>query len=1528
MTTTTEEILGPTPTMDDVVGEVQTPKAVPEKSLTNKATVSALLSDNPEEVVDTFSHLHQQLMEGNSEASDAIINKQNLVRKEEDKEILLDITVSPDASDEQREKAVLQLATGQQKPVNSRQMLKETYLAAPSEGESEYEERIRVSTAERIARMDQYEKDKQALLNTKLAELYTDEGRWGVFSDMFTMFFIPGAESKHAADVQKKLFGGIDHPGQLFLGESKVRITKHLESLPVEQKLDFIKKLIGVLEEENVVPFLSDDNQYSAYTYLVDVVERGHIPTHERFLENLATVADVFVFAKPAVRLMSTLVRSLVPATAPARMIAGVNPEKAKTMFNSILADESDDAAEALYGVNRTEAIADDLAPQVADDWPLEIRIPNIGGDDTYRNFVDPDVRRIAENSGLRPLFDSEIEEIRAQTVWDFENTVGVTAHDVHTRVGQDTDGNMLIQAVYGRKEGGFLTAEEALEQTKLSLRNYGVQDSEITILEKTERGYEPLSVRVEGKEGDYVAQVNYTYRDNPTDLPMYSDKAEVGYSIFTPILKPLAGGNPKIARWLLDPSSLIDPVIQGSAASAVDRSSSLESALLGLAQKWHKGFRKLPKDQSRMVDEYIKEANLKGLRLDVADLKARGMDDNAVEVVKDFRSFGDNIWYLENHDVVKTMKMRGYKMYDDAPRGTQLLAKELDNPHFIAPGRMYDPVADDIVDVTRDTIDAMYMGPGRVAELKDPIKVGKESVTHMLVPNTDLSYLRALRETDTLLEYRHGWYNVGYKRAKFVRQYIYDEVGDVRIPVMKDGKHVTKARAVSGNHKDAEEFLNRAAAEAGVSPEEWGTISFDKYSLNGNFEDYWSVQETAGRSSQRFRNERLTDANAPINATMGDKHIRSPVESVVHSARSIARRVPMREWLESSKKRWLDQYGDMVPEVQGRRVFPSRHTDIGGDFEVWKNAEAKTAWEYINYMENGYISSMDKWLKSVLQGWADTVGRKTPFQTLEQSLLFAADHANITHISKNIGFMSYLALHPLRQYVVQSHQATQLFAIAPTYFPKMIKDAHALVVADTMGNTKAGAKLMGVSETEMKQLVQAWRATGLAASIDKQNLVKGSLTSMMENAAFSGKAKRTAAFLPRVSREIGFDAGEWMNQATAYLTFRHRAQKNGVKNVDTAREASKIAAQSRNFTYSMNTAGDLPYNQESLAVVFQFLQVPHKALLNMTTNRQIHWTDKVKLGAFNLAAYGVPTAALTNEMWDIMPEDRTAREMLTYGLESAMVNTALTYATGEITHLDMNNMAPLELHGWVDVARAFYSGGLGEAYANSPAGKLFGGSGRITNAMKDVARVAGHWVDGEPAGKEFLQALDTLAQVSSGWSAFRKMQLAREYQKAYSLTSGSALDVTLSTPEQFATLLGIPTQGQMAQYHVMEQQYLANNGHIADVETWYKNQKRLLLQDGITPTDARFTAKVFSAGFQAWGPAEIKAREHLIGMVDKEINTSTNKLIMRSFGNAGILSSAEQKRNVRLLNLDPETEKAIIGVHDMLDEIVQKGEE
>lgn len=1280
------------------------------------------------------------------------------------------------------------------------------------------------------------------------------------------------------------------------------------------------------------------------YQYGGDVTIGGGSYTHTRDIGALQNPKlRVRVPAKTDEVLEETakkrVVESSVSPVSVSQVYRQTNPAKARAASAVSAADRTGEASYALYGTSRMEAIAYDnvgsisrtdgsVTAKVSQPDPVVVAKP-VPQDASIKDFL--------QSNGAIYLTPTEKASVRSRVINDFANANGlVVRNEMSVPQARDIGAQLKMGVTYGARDSGWDDGVAAVEHVKRSLRHYGVQDDEIKLLVRDGGDYVPIDkASAEGVKGDYLVRVDYDYDIAATDIRQW-DSLDVKRNMLDRIPhSAVAARHGSMARHALPPNAMLSNVITYGAYRGIDSAAGLEKLVVKNAESFGKKFNKLKKDEQIALDKEIRRANAEGRNASDVSLKADGFSEEAILALKDWRNAWDNIYWLENADMVKSLRNNGYGVIEDVDTGTRLFAKERSAKSVANGTRALDITTGEVRTLTRTEIDEMYEAGHSVAALRSSYVKDGEAVQFVISNNNaGNSYLRRLRDQDQVLTYREGYYTVFYDTPKFV----------VRREMASDGKTVLKESTVkaAGDIQSAHRTADRLTAEAAEENIVYA-VKDNRDRFRTDSAENWGIQEASGRIAQRVRGERLADAT--MDATEDSAHILGPVDSLVRSARSVSTRVPMRDYLEVTKQRAVDQYGHMFPKDEyGRVRFPADSSDIKASEAFSKEAaDARTTVEYIHSLEHGYINGIDEGIRYALSGIADDLGLKGMART--EKALNAASTMGPTRFGRSIAFTLYLALNPLRQIIVQAHQAVQLFAINPAYAgSRMAADSAAIMSMRAAGHVAekfgAGEKMWGWaagmtgrSESEVKAMVQAYERSGLSAAIDKQNLVRDSLTTIADDfAAGAARSSRTKKVLGvaskgvSASRKAGFDMGEEANMLTSWLAHYDMAVKQkGTTNLSKA-DLDLVAARARNFTYGMNRAGDMPYNENSLGLLFQFMQVPHKAAVQMAFDRGLTRGQRARLAAFNTIMYGAPAGSMLYAMFgDVFPEGGEERELILQGLEGAALNKMIRLYTGDETNIDFTGLAANNMDGIHDLAVTLMTEGPGAMLAESPAGSMFfGNNPRITNAARTLAETF-HFV--EPAdgtAPEWREALREVLKLSSGVSNFYKAALAHEELKSFS-SSGKVSDGNMTPAEATARAYGFSSVAEQRKWAITGELYEKRKEFDDDVKAVYKNIKQALAREGVYATSPEFQSRVINA-MNAPFKDSPKARQIIQQQLKYDVEVEGDVRIFKQFTDSiGFMERDEYMNVVNSSDLDDSRKEQLRNMYDNVNDYTEE---
>jgi len=1121
------------------------------------------------------------------------------------------------------------------------------------------------------------------------------------------------------------------------------------------------------------------------------------------------------------------------------------NPTKARQVNNLIEADKSGQAARILSGTTRDDALADVRLGEVA----------NTNG--SVRNKVEMDeagpkpdeatVQSILQDRGRIDLDKKEKLLIQDAVKQAFRDVIGLVPRKAMATIGREvneavnTPTGVALDMIYGPKDGGFKNAKQGVEQALVGLRKYGVTGNEVEILAKDTNG---LYVPVKGlptKDGNYLIRVKHNYEFSPGDVVEYSLLGNSKYKMFDSRVSLTDGNAGSVLEHIVPASAVINKVIYNSASAASDATAKISKKLVEIASNYAKKYKKLDKRQKALVDLYRIEANEKGIAFSVANLKARGFDDDAVDTMRSWKLATDTMWSLENRDMNKTLRLRGWERFVDQVNDTDLIVKSIPNRGMADGVKAYDPETNSIRSLTKNEVDELYANGGNVAETKSVVEFGDETFNRIVVKqNTESSYTRRIRDEDVTLPYRDGYYPVKYDAPIFITKKF----------KKADGTTYTKAIATAGSHNDAVRLLERLRTTDNelIDGESVYKARPDYRRGTQEFEDAeWSSVVSGGRSSQRIRGARLE--NATRNTDLNHTHVDSPEESLISSIRSLAARTAFRDWLETTKARWISQNSDLVEKVDGyQTLWPESVKKIGqGNIEI-SNArvkDAKATWRYVNAMEGGYVNLLDDLTKNFFRNMSDTAGREG-WGWLEKGA-GAASEFSPSQFARRRAFRLLLAANPLRQLPVQAMQALPvLMATNPLAIPKISMQMILLDYLKNGGDADSFMKVIartatGMGAEDAKKLAKDWEASGFEAAVDAHTLIRDQMNNLVDRTWWD-KTKHVAGAPLNFLQQKGFNAGETILMRSVWLSEYDLAKKAG--KTMTADVLEELNARVRNLTLNMNKAGELPYNQNLFSAAFQFFQAPHKAMAQVFLGHNgLSNADRIKLGTSYVLTYGMGGGYLTDMLLGSLGKtDQDTRDLVEGGLFNLTLNNALSTIYGDQVKLDFSDSLrtlPVSEAINFEFFQSLMGSEVSEVLSNSASASLvFGSNPRLTNFVKQMMRP--FIVDWDKKPEELFLTGKSFLTLFSGASNVFKAMYAMQYEKSIT-AKGRVIDYHVNDLEALAKIAGFNTVDEIHQYASDEEMYKKSGKYKDDIKLLVDETSARLASKGISNEEAGY---------------------------------------------------------------------------------------
>lgn len=1338
----------------------------------------------------------------------------------------------------------------------------------------------------------------------------------------FIQLAIPYVEQGMVAQLQHALgTGDAATIGESFLlmGEAKQEFIDMFRKMPLEERTKAVGAFVNAIDAANTN--LGMTNRLSGAA-MMDALLYGEYEDWERYLDNIVSLLDVSVIGKPLAYGGNALknvakakfVKSEVRPTSANRVANATNATEARTQLRDIIDDTTEETAQALTGTNRTEAVVDNVMPEPAISGSgLREKVGRPLAEVEKAEIKDPRLKDVVDNSSISVFSQHEVEAATAKRVNNIKKATGITSHENKFQV-QATETGARIKGTYGPDEGAWTDAQDAIDLVAISLRDQGIAKEDLKILKKNKNGEYIELDNIPTEKGDYLVSMDYDYDVTYADLTGNWEK--YGASKWNLLDRNSFFASKNFSRHLFDPATLLNKDQFLNATYHVDQGARATKVMLDSAKDFSDRVQALNVGEQSGVLTYIKEANEKGMPFRRSQLKNDyGMTDGQIDAVESFRKFWDDAWAVENRNEANAMRQEGYYVLSSTADDTRIFGRPVKQHNLDNNRKLFDPTTDDLPSMRDVDIDKLYAEGGQIIQMRKPMEFDGVVTDYVIVRGND--DFRQVRNSDIVYPYREGYYRVSYDAPHFITREV----------VMGDKKYY-KAIATADTLEDARLYEKRLRAD---NPDVRIKVHSDKLDQNGLRGFERDMFETYGRGSQKVRGQRLEDATAIVR-NVEQTNIKGPVDAMVDASRSLGNRIAMTDYLNASKRRFMKEFKDLLPtDDKGIPRFPATMSELGKASDA-RSGDARTQFEYLSYLEQGYLNAMDEAWKATFRQAAEIVGG-SDFGRLPEKFLRGVGKVNPTQAAKAAGFWTYIGLNPARAFLMNAHQSTLLvanfgrYAFTPTGLAADFTAFTHLAVSKGKGPLlKYLAKASNRSEDELRLMYSEFIKSGLPDSIDFNNMVRGSLTQFAEDSRIGNKAGfRHLGSAMSTVRQAGFDAGEWVTLSTAWLAHydKVRATKSALNKNDLAR----VAAEARNYTMNMGRAGDMPYNQNTLSLVMQFFQVPHKALLNMTTNQVLTKKEKARLFTYSSLAFGLPAAGVYQHFGEILPdrdENPELHDMLVVGLEGYLFNWAISGLTGRDTRIDWTPLSASDPSGIFEFLGNLRDTEVGEILANSPSGSLFMGDNARVKQLAHTAARWWNWVDDDPMYPTDVKDVAlAVGHLSSGFSNAYRAKMAWETNKKLS-TRNVTTDDSASGPEAIAQLFGFQTMDEVAARVANEKMYNNSKQVVDDAKKAYKILTTQLARKGLTPEDYEWNMQVNSYMHMAFKDSP-KALEAIDFEIEKDISRGNGYIFEAVLKQREWMTNDEWRAFVKTI---PDNEQNTRQRLLELDEVLQQGNE
>jgi hypothetical protein len=1058
-------------------------------------------------------------------------------------------------------------------------------------------------------------------------------------------------------------------------GDFRVSMTKHLNSLSLEERKVYLRDVVGKNFKDyydatgmNLAPMIFGtdifDPEYedSWWETLDDVVTGLEtVPLVGYLASGVAKVAKTVKAASKVVNI-DTVERDSMLAK-----LEAVAPEKANAVFEQAL--ETPEVSKVLTGVESTEAYLSKIYPN------------------TYNSNTSTDVSWLAEemvnsyvlqekaflrSQGLGGI-NLSTKEQKAQMDAMKGRVEGVkTAHPKTVTTLVDESGNgMLVKVLIGEKEQGFATKEEAILAAKQSFAHLGVDERNLTVFSRdpsTGGRYKPLDGREEVPEKSYYQVEVNLYKDWGTEnLTPYS-------------VKDVAlGALQEVAGYIVSPIQRFNKHITRSMNLAENYGVKTSAHLVGILEPYTKLSRKSADKVGKILingsdaeirytpQELTRAISGEGLKL--KDGSRVNISKEEAMAIQSHYIFADTLHMVNNRVMAKDKANRGYWKYSD----------NNSNDFFVKPTefrtgvRVFNPETDEYINLTKDNLEALQKEGYSLGKLDSPVMEGKVPVDHIIARTKNDNTFRAVKETDSILAYKPGYVSRKYTGDHFVYK--------VTSVPRGEGKFETVTETVGnvGTKKEGEALATKLQGAKGGEYVRYVTKPSSESLTAEGLEDFsiFDGINSSGRSFQRHRGQRLMgyedDAATPYAA------VQDVTEVALQNAYTAGRLASHYDALITMKKRFTKGFSEYLPD--GGK-FPRDINDLklrvekGGDKEGL--LAARSLHKYIQSQEGALKKDLvTRMWNGGLSTISDAFGIKTPESITKDPIA----------LLKKIPYKFFIQGAPLRQLALNSMQAVPLAALTARYLANPVGLLYDTSTLRSLRGSSTSAKVAAMKKAkgafvskytpeEWAKISDIFDESGLFEVISKHDNIDSSLESV--------KTSALVEFIDtpfRLGGKYGMELGEDINKSMTFMVAleRYTSQKGLKINDLNSRDWAKISDDTIKLALNMNSKDKFDYQDGGISILMQYVNVFHKQMQMMFGGVGVlNKTERLKYSAGIFALFGGTGYGVYPMVEYFLPEDTddTVREGIQHGLATVAFNDLAGYYTGEKETVALSGMS------------------------------------------------------------------------------------------------------------------------------------------------------------------------------------------------------------------------------------------------------------
>lgn len=1345
----------------------------------------------------------------------------------------------PTLPKEQKREILNQYMTTRSIPVNLREKYSENLAASSPSTRHLSNQEFALSFFGKEIAADNIQKDIDKELikyDDSFASMY-----WGGVAELIP-FIGSFGRNYNLSELNKAVQQG-DTPALkhfFFGGEAIVEIREKLKALPPVQQREAVGRFLGKLKENTG----TDINRIHD---LESAILSPDYTTFERAIDNSLGLLDaaLAVSVKGLYSGMKRVTGLEISPKSPLGTTALYNAQNATKLSAGALLDTSGEVSHAL-GESKAKILAE-LFFQQADESLLK-DVPS-GIRQEIANLTGVGIEGYARSETTPFLYGKEVRDQVKSDIYDtLHSYKGLVYHQSKSSINE-TDELLRGVATYGKGEDeAYQTLGEAASAAEALLEKGRSGSVRIVRTNPETLKMEPVTPSIgEDVAGDYYVQLQYEHLYNPLDALAFGP---VNATLQLPgmgILNKLTGGRtptqldisalarvPGVNRYILPATHYLDEWITRGALQAGDAYLALEQPVLKALQKSRGKLSRINGEQkmlAHLLETGSDEQKVFSYGEISSQMHAQGFSQRQVDKVAETYFLdrrADDLSYLHtNRQKVKQLVSQGMQEYHLNPSKV-MHAKAVPQPPGVT--EVWDDALDMMRPISEKELSALYSSGGTLGKMVDRVSQGSKYTDLVMIP----AGTKTGKISDFVLNKIEGhsprYWEEYYYVDRTPREATYNGVSlDI-----KNRDHLKGLAALRTTH---------AAAGTKLGADK---LAKELQSAHPGFD--WSVRRERKDENSLLEEAKLYGSQLSATGKRGEKlisidgeaRVMDPLLARFRSIQSISRASAFSEWIAAFQEGYMKKFASFLKD-------PERFPTDASDFKKPEKAslqetamyrEALTHFQYYRSQLETSTFGESVW-KDALYWMGEHIEKYS--ENLAGLFKTIGNDYFPPQVLKTLAFTAMIALRPMRQFVLQPAQLLQAAILDPAYMmnPRKFHAELSGLLYGTMflqhgpnpmlkhlpfeAVSTLGAKMMGVSKQEYVKFVQSFKDSGLPYSIDTNLLIAGMFNQgnrALVESGMEAAAKNVSSMVsavPKMGKAAGFDIGETVNMVGSYLFARQRHMRlHPEVPWDSKAGLENIATDARQLSGEMTRGGELAWQRGALSLPFQFLAMPYKMLLAMTTSKFWSAEEKSRLIAGNLVIFGsagLGLGSLVNKLREEYGD--FGADDLWLALEGGLLDLGAKHVINAMTDdkEDLNTLAlsksfsPLG-DNIIPVADVFAN--LREKpFATALAGPSWSlidpNKGKIPNAWRDISTIFGK--KELDTTEKIKRALLEATEVASGGTDWMKYVLAMETGK---VISSSGMDSGLASDRKtaIAKLFGVSTHEESDYFYLSSKSF------------------------------------------------------------------------------------------------------------------------